>query len=500
MTRDFQLPCPGTLLDAILPAILDAGRMIWAEFHREGGPRGSGSHATIDLEVERFLRAALLSVHSCDWRGEEMPRHLSGHADVWAVDPQDGTRAFLKGYRGPAISVALVRRGVPVLGVVYAPTAPDDSGDLFTWAEGRELTRNGKALPRLAHHAFGPTTVLALNEQAGDYALANHARFAPAGIRALPSIAYRLALAAAGEVDAAISLTHGLDSYDIAGGHALLIGAGGRLVQLDGRPVDHGYGSFAGCVGGRAEVVEEVLRRAPQAGGKPKPRLAAQPVVRSADPTMLDRAQGALLGLLAGDALGAQVEFLDPGTIRRRFPDGVHDLLPGGTWNLLAGQPTDDGEMALALARSIVGSRGYDTEASGAAYVAWGNSRPFDMGMTTRQGLASIAGRGRANSTSQANGALMRAAPIGIAAKGVPNRAGAWARLDAGLTHPHPVTQAANAAFCAAIAVGVAGGDRQAMYDAAWEWGGLVQDEGAAAVRDCLRAAVSAGPSDFMTQ
>jgi ADP-ribosylglycohydrolase len=41
----------------------------------------------------------------------------------------------------------------------------------------------------------------------------------------------------------------------------------------------------------------------------------------------------------------------------------------------------------------------------------------------------------------------MRAAPIGIAAKGVPNRAGAWARADAALTHPHPVCQSANAAF-----------------------------------------------------
>ena len=500
MTRDFHLPRPGDLLDAVLPAVQQAGRMIWAEFHREGGPRGSGSHAAIDVEVEGVLRKALLAVHACDWQGEELPRQIDGNTDVWAVDPQDGTAAFLKGYRGPAISIALLRRGIPVLGVVYAPTAPDDGGDLFTWAQGRELTRNGKVLSSLMHRPFGPTTVLAQNEQAADYALANHGRFAPAGIRAIPSIAYRLALAAAGEVDAAISLTYGLDSYDIAGGHALLIGAGGSLVQLDGSPVLHGHGGFAGCVGGRAEVVDQVVRRQPQAGGKRQLRLGIRPKVRSADPTMLDRAQGALLGLLAGDALGSQVEFLDPTSIRNRHPDGLHDLLPGGTWNLLAGQPTDDGEMALALARSLVTSRGYDSEVVGAAYVAWGNSRPFDIGMTTRQGLVAIAGRGKANSSSQANGALMRAAPIGIAAKGVPNRAGAWARHDAALTHPHPVTQAANAAFCAAVAVGVAGGDRQAMYAAAWEWGGLLPDEGSVAVKDCLRAAKCVGPSDFMTQ
>ncbi len=500
MTKLFQLPDPATLLDAILPAVKDAGRMIWAEFHRDGGPRGSGSHATIDLEVERFLRHALLAAHPCDWRGEEMPRQITGHADIWAVDPQDGTRAFLQGHRGPAISIALLRHNLPVLGVVYAPTAPDDGGDLFLWAQGRTASRNGKPLPSLSPRPFGPTTVLAQNEQAGDYALSNHARYAPAGIRAIPSIAYRLALAASGEVDAAISLTHGLDSYDIAGGHALLIGVGGRLVQLDGSPVNHAYGSFAGCIGGSADVVDQVLRCKPQAGGKFQPRHAARPRHRSADPIMLDRAQGALLGLLAGDALGSQVEFLDPATIRARHPQGLRDLRPGGTWNLLVGQPTDDGEMALALARSLIASHGYDAKAAGAAYVAWGNSHPFDMGTTTRQGLAALAGRGRANLSSQANGALMRAAPIGIAAKGAPDRAAVWALQDATLTHPHPVPQAANAAFCAAIAVGVAGGNRQAMFDAAWAMGNMVPDAGAKVIRHCLRAAIDAGPADFMAQ
>ncbi|MBL6974753.1 MAG: hypothetical protein ISR64_03385 [Deltaproteobacteria bacterium] len=50
--------------------------------------------------------------------------------------------------RGSAVSVGLVRSGVPVLGVVYAPTYPDDRGDLIAWAEGLPLTRNGKDVKR----------------------------------------------------------------------------------------------------------------------------------------------------------------------------------------------------------------------------------------------------------------------------------------------------------------------------------------------------------------
>ncbi len=48
-------------------------------------------------------------------------------------------------------SLALLRQFVPVLGNTFAPTAPDDAGDLFVWAEGMAPMRNGAVLP-----AIGP--------------------------------------------------------------------------------------------------------------------------------------------------------------------------------------------------------------------------------------------------------------------------------------------------------------------------------------------------------
>ena len=55
---------------------------------------------------------------------------------------------------------------------------------------------------------------------------------------------------------------------------------------------------------------------------------------------VLSRAQGCLLGQLAGDALGSLVEFQTPEQIRREYPGGVRELADGGTWNTIAGQPT----------------------------------------------------------------------------------------------------------------------------------------------------------------
>ena len=72
------------------------------------------------------------------------------------------------------------------------------------------------------------------------------------------------------------------------------------------------------------------------------------------------RAQGCLLGQLAGDALGSLVEFRAPDDIWREYPNGVRKLADGGTWNTIAGQPTDDSEMALSLARMLVDQGKYD--------------------------------------------------------------------------------------------------------------------------------------------
>lgn len=166
---------------------------------------------------------------------------------------------------------------------------------------------------------------------------------------------------------------------------------------------------------------------------------------------ILERAQGSLLGQLAGDSLGSLVEFQSPGQIRSAYPDGVRELADGGTFNTIAGQPTDDSEMALALARMLVDRGTYDQEAARRAYVAWLDSGPFDLGRTVTAGL-----RGYPNADSQANGALMRVSPLGIfgAVHDLPQVA-EWARQDAAITHPNPVCLQANALYAMAIAYAI---------------------------------------------
>ena len=230
------------------------------------------------------------------------------------------------------------------------------------------------------------------------------------------------------------------------------------------------------------------------------------------DPGRLARAQGCLLGQLAGDSLGSLVEFQSSTTIAEQYPDGVRDLSDGGPWNTIAGQPTDDSELALALARSIVAEGTYNPGAAIDAYASWYESDPFDCGSTTSAALSAASrggldrdGRMRAveaaaSSTSQSNGSLMRVSPLGIFAAGssVEEIAG-WARADSRLTHPHPACQDACAALAVAIAHAIAHGEGpQAAYAAAREWArASARDR---SVAGALDAAEDAPPADFQAQ
>ena len=121
---------------------------------------------------------------------------------------------------------------------------------------------------------------------------------------------------------------------------------------------------------------------------------------RAAEGAALDRAVGCLLGQVIGDLLGSLVEFQPAAEIARAYPDGVRDLRDSGTWNTIAGQPTDDSELALALARALVGRPSYDAEAVAEAYGRWFASCPIRL----RHHHRASAGRRRTGAGGQGRG------------------------------------------------------------------------------------------------
>ncbi|HOY59077.1 MAG TPA: inositol monophosphatase family protein [Verrucomicrobiota bacterium] len=507
-------------------AALKAGQLLRDELHRAGGPRGSGGHAPADAEAEALIRHAIGEVfpqHGII--GEELPhldrppRDEEGH--VWLIDPNDGTSYFTCGCRGSSVSIGLVRAGRPVLGVVYVFSAPDDRGELFAWAEGcGPLTVNGQAVARrpwAAELTSGHTVLVSLSAEENSAAWAKCVD--PARFRGMAGLASRMAQVAAGRAEAVVTF-NGPVGWDYAAGHALLLGAGGVFLDQAAQPIQYDRNGRSGAryaFGASPAVAAALARRDPPRGGRRAPadvcpfaRLLPGQLI--GDPCVLSRAQGCWLGQLAGDSLGSLVEFQSASSIRAVYPEGVRDLADGGCWDLIAGQPTDDSELALMLARSLVREGRFDPDEVAAAYVTWLESHPFDIGSTTRQALAGgarAAGHGvnvaeacraAANPSSQANGALMRVSPLSIYGWSMrPVEVDRLARADAALTHPHLVCQDASALFAATLAQAIReGADAQATFTFAQEH--AQRHVQSASVREALLAARQQPPMDFLSQ
>lgn len=467
-------------LHVAITAARSAGVVLREAFNRPGGPIGTPGHAEADRAAEKVIWERLHGAFPNDgYLGEELPearRAPDGSGRLWVVDPNDGTSAYMKGFRGAATSIALLVEGEPVLGLVYAYNYPDDHGDLIAWAKGGPVLRNDEPVTAAWPAAPGPQCVVMVSQDADKNAPANAACVAPMRFRAVPGIAYRLALVAAGEGVAGVSLNSPC-VWDFAGGHALLIGAGADLFTQDGRPVvydrDGHCNTTPNVFGGVKRFVDHIRERdwnavrARSSVEMPYTLCWPKSGTGALETGVHARAQGCLLGQLAGDALGSLVEFQRADSIRERYPEGVRDLGDGGAHDTIAGQPTDDSEMALLLARTLIEKRTYDADAAREAYVFWHDSGPFDCGCTIGDAL-----RGKYNPGSQANGAMMRISPLGIF--GVNHTLDAvaeWARQDAALTHPNEVCQQANALYAMAITQAIRTGPAPAeLYEQIVAW------------------------------
>lgn len=139
-----------------------------------------------------------------------------------------------------------------------------------------------------------------------------------------------------------------------------------------------------------------------------------------------DRAVGTLWGLACGDALGRPVEF-ETATAIERTHGRVTEMLANGTWNKPAGTVTDDTDLALCVARSLVGCGRFDGDDVARRFADWLDSGPFDVGGMTREAIREYqqgtawddAGRlvweRKPEGANAGNGSVMRCAPHAVA-------------------------------------------------------------------------------------
>jgi ADP-ribosyl-[dinitrogen reductase] hydrolase len=160
---------------------------------------------------------------------------------------------------------------------------------------------------------------------------------------------------------------------------------------------------------------------------------------------IVDRAVGLVLGAAVGDALGAPFEFDVAGAYSARFPvpvsTGESEMIGGGAFDWEPGEFTDDTQMAVLLARSLMEQGQYDPDDVWRRWRTWASDAK-DVGSTTRFALAHPDWREVRHpdiERTAGNGALMRTFPLAIATLGLDDAQARDIVLhQARLTHHHP--------------------------------------------------------------
>ena len=185
-----------------------------------------------DKAVDAALRKLLLRDGE-GWLSEESVDDLVRleQKRVWVVDPLDGTREFVAGIPEFCVSVAMVENGRPVAAGILNPATQDT----FLGSLDTGLTYNGKPAGPTRRTTLEGAVILASRSEVkrGEWKIFENGKFR---IRPTGSVAYKLALVAAGMADGTFTLTP-KHEWDVAGGAALIESAGGFLRTLNNEPL-----------------------------------------------------------------------------------------------------------------------------------------------------------------------------------------------------------------------------------------------------------------------
>jgi myo-inositol-1(or 4)-monophosphatase len=229
------------LITVMVQATRKAARVLARDFGEveqlQVSLKGPGNFVSAaDRRAEEILQAELSKARpNFGFLMEERGR-IAGKdkANQWVVDPLDGTTNFLHGIPLFAISIALVKDGVPVAGVVYNPV----SDELYVAERGRGAYLNDRRLRVAARRNLVDCVICCgiPHHGRGDPALFRKELAAVqdkvAGVRRTGAAALDMAWVAAGRFDG--FWERGLSAWDLAAGLILVREAGGFATDLDG--------------------------------------------------------------------------------------------------------------------------------------------------------------------------------------------------------------------------------------------------------------------------
>ncbi|NNC60040.1 MAG: 3'(2'),5'-bisphosphate nucleotidase CysQ [Erythrobacter sp.] len=224
-----------------------------------------------DLAVDSFLKRELGALlPSAGWLSEETvdaPGRLANRL-IWLVDPVDGTRDFIRGRSGWAVSVALISEGRPLIGMLSAPAR----GEEWIAVAGKGAQRNGTAIEASRRADFAGARVPADQLMQEDRLLEM--------VDKPNSIALRVAMVAAGDADIVATLRWGFE-WDIGAATLIAREAGAAISDAFGQPLGYNkrdprsFGLLVTAPAIHAEAVAHLQDRAKLIAARKRPEISS---------------------------------------------------------------------------------------------------------------------------------------------------------------------------------------------------------------------------------
>jgi myo-inositol-1(or 4)-monophosphatase len=252
---------PETLADQIAAIAEEAGAHAFAKWRtdfKQWEKAPGNPVCEVDLEVNVLIRQRLSALlPEAGWLSEETVDNADRLAleRLWVVDPIDGTRDFVRGRPGWAVSIALVEHGQPVIGILDAPAR----GEVWRAEAGKGATLNGVPVRAGDRTEFSgarvPTDVLPKVDS--DLVAVDKPN----------SIALRIAMVAADQADLVATLRWG-NEWDVAAAVLIAAEAGATVSDALGEPLKfntpsaQAFGVLATTPGIHTAAVERLSERA----------------------------------------------------------------------------------------------------------------------------------------------------------------------------------------------------------------------------------------------
>jgi 3'(2'), 5'-bisphosphate nucleotidase len=235
-------------LDQVIAAARAAGDAVLDEYRRDSDARTKADGSPVSEADERSPEIILAHLGKIApaipvVAEEGAPTSLAAPDEpFWLVDPLDGTKEFLGRTDEFTVNIALIEDRAPVLGVVLAPAR----GLLYAAAPGLgACLEDGGGRRSIAARPIPPegATVVSSRSHGDRQEIERFTAGRRVARATMAGSSLKFCLLAAGEADLYPRFGRTME-WDTAAGDAVLRAAGGRVTDLEGRPLSYGKPGF----------------------------------------------------------------------------------------------------------------------------------------------------------------------------------------------------------------------------------------------------------------